>query len=37
VGYLTPVVGWNAGKAQEFKDRKMFNAGVVLDGQRARP
>jgi len=24
VGYLRPVEQWNAGKQQEFKDRKMF-------------
>jgi len=25
VGYIRPVSQWNAGKAQEFKDRKVFN------------
>lgn len=24
VGYLRPVGNWNEGKAEEFKDRKMF-------------
>ena len=24
VGYLTPIDNWNPGKAQEFKDRKVF-------------
>ncbi|NMC29078.1 MAG: hypothetical protein GYA45_03305 [Pelolinea sp.] len=24
VGYLRPVQNWNAGKKQEFKDRKTF-------------
>jgi len=24
VGYLRPVSNWNEGKAEEFKDRKLF-------------
>jgi anaerobic ribonucleoside-triphosphate reductase len=24
VGYLRPVSGWNEGKQEEFKDRKVF-------------
>ena len=24
VGYLRPITSWNAGKRQEFKDRKVF-------------
>ena len=24
VGYLRPIQSWNAGKKQEFKDRKVF-------------
>ena len=24
VGYLRPIQSWNAGKKQEFKDRKLF-------------
>ena len=24
VGYMTPTSGWNDGKLQEFKERKMF-------------
>lgn len=26
VGYMRPIDQWNAGKAEEFKDRKMFCA-----------
>ncbi len=25
VGYIRPVQNWNAGKAEEFKDRKTYN------------
>jgi len=25
VGYLSPVQRWNAGKKQEFKNRKVYN------------
>lgn len=25
VGYFRPVAQWNAGKKEEFKDRKVFN------------
>ena len=27
VGYMRPVEQWNAGKTEEWKDRKVFNAG----------
>lgn len=27
VGYLRPVKNWNAGKKQEFKERKTFKVG----------
>jgi len=29
VGYLRPVSGWNKGKRQEFKDRKVFVPPVI--------
>ena len=28
-GYLRPVSNFNDGKYQEYKDRKMFNVGVI--------
>lgn len=28
VGYIRPVQNWNAGKAEEFKDRKEYNKVV---------
>jgi len=30
VGYIRPVSQWNPGKAQEFKDRKVFNVSKAL-------
>jgi len=35
VGYFRPVVQWNKGKQQEFKDRKTFE--VPGGGQGKRP
>jgi len=29
VGYMRPVSGWNKGKRQEFKDRKVFVLPVI--------
>ena len=29
VGYMRPVSGWNKGKRQEFKDRKVFVLHVI--------
>ena len=28
-GYIRPLSQWNEGKEEEFKDRKMFNIGVI--------
>ncbi len=30
VGYLRPVQNWNAGKQEEFKDRKTFDPKKAL-------
>jgi ribonucleoside-triphosphate reductase len=30
VGYIRPISQWNSGKAQEFKDRKVFNVSKAL-------
>lgn len=30
VGYFRPVSNWNAGKRQEFLDRKVFNEKIAL-------
>jgi hypothetical protein len=32
VGYLTPTAGWNAGKAQEFIDRRAFEVRGIITG-----
>ena len=31
VGYLRPVQNWNAGKQQEFRERKKFDKAVKRD------
>lgn len=33
VGYYRPVSNWNAGKQEEFKHRKEFNADVSLKSE----
>jgi len=31
VGYLRPVQNWNKGKVQEWKERKAYKPGKVLE------
>ena len=31
VGYLRPVQAWNAGKQEEFKDRKPYSEAKALE------
>jgi len=33
-GYMRPVANWNAGKKEEFKDRKYFKVPSNLDKPR---
>ncbi|MBR3036999.1 MAG: hypothetical protein IKI54_06895, partial [Lachnospiraceae bacterium] len=35
-GYYRPVQNWNDGKAQEFKDRKVYNIGASKLNRKAR-
>jgi len=34
VGYFRPVSNWNAGKKEEFKDRKVFNLKNQSNGEK---
>ncbi|MCK4982575.1 MAG: hypothetical protein KAS17_06605 [Victivallaceae bacterium] len=34
VGYFRPVAQWNAGKKEEFKDRKVFNIQNQIKGKK---
>lgn len=31
VGYIRPVQNWNAGKAEEFKDRKVYDNALTTE------
>lgn len=31
-GFFRPVQSWNAGKTEEFKDRKKYNISKIKDG-----
>ena len=35
VGYLTGVANWNKGKQQEFKDRRVFDVGAIIEAKDA--
>ena len=35
VGYLRPVANWNPAKQQEFKDRRVFDVGPIIEAQDA--
>jgi len=38
VGYFRPINNWNAGKRQEFKDRKTFVENKALENElKTRP
>ncbi len=34
VGYFRPVARWNDGKAEEFRDRKMFDTSALFESQK---
>jgi anaerobic ribonucleoside-triphosphate reductase len=31
LGYYRPIDAWNMGKAQEFKERKYYKEGIVMN------